>query len=180
MSLARGAARGAAWNFATVLAERGFGFVILGLLLRTIPASVVTLIPSELTEGSQNSASTTARVICASVFIVLLSLGGRAGRCCDTALGFVKAPYETRPFNPRHDGGMRQLNRWGRVQSLEFYAAHAIGLICALVVQFARSSGGPRCRHPQRFVKHSESQSPGQRVRSRPGAVEPLSIGKES
>jgi O-antigen/teichoic acid export membrane protein len=44
MSLARGAARGAAWNFATVLAERSFGFVILGLLLRYIPASVVGLI----------------------------------------------------------------------------------------------------------------------------------------
>ncbi len=44
MNLARGAARGAAWNFATVLAERGFGFIILGLLLRTIPASVVGLI----------------------------------------------------------------------------------------------------------------------------------------
>jgi len=44
MSLARGAARGAAWNFATVLAERGFGFLILGLLLRSIPASVVGLV----------------------------------------------------------------------------------------------------------------------------------------
>jgi O-antigen/teichoic acid export membrane protein len=44
MNLARGAARGAAWNFATVLAERSFGFIILGLLLRSIPASVVGLI----------------------------------------------------------------------------------------------------------------------------------------
>jgi len=44
MSLAKGAARGAAWNFVTVLAERSFGFVILGLLLRVIPASVVGLI----------------------------------------------------------------------------------------------------------------------------------------
>lgn len=44
MSLARGAARGVAWNFATVLAERSFGFIILGLLLRVIPASVVGLI----------------------------------------------------------------------------------------------------------------------------------------
>ncbi len=44
MSLARGAARGAAWSFATVLAERSFGFIILGLLLRVIPASVVGLI----------------------------------------------------------------------------------------------------------------------------------------
>jgi O-antigen/teichoic acid export membrane protein len=44
MSLARGAARGAAWNFATVLAERGFGFIILGILLRSIPASVVGLV----------------------------------------------------------------------------------------------------------------------------------------
>jgi O-antigen/teichoic acid export membrane protein len=42
--LARGAARGAAWNFATVLAERGFGFLILGILLRKIPASVVGLV----------------------------------------------------------------------------------------------------------------------------------------
>lgn len=44
MNLARGAAHGAAWNFATVLAERGFGFVILSLLLRSIPASVVGLV----------------------------------------------------------------------------------------------------------------------------------------
>jgi hypothetical protein len=44
MNLARGAARGAVWNFATVLVERGFGFVILGLLLRVIPAPVVGLI----------------------------------------------------------------------------------------------------------------------------------------
>jgi O-antigen/teichoic acid export membrane protein len=44
MNLARGAARGAVWSFATVLAERSFGFVILGLLLRVIPASVVGLI----------------------------------------------------------------------------------------------------------------------------------------
>ena len=44
MDLARGAARGAAWNFVTVLAERSFGFVILALLLRVIPASVVGLI----------------------------------------------------------------------------------------------------------------------------------------
>ena len=44
MSLARGAARGAAWNFGTVLAERAFGFIILGLLLRKIPASVVGLV----------------------------------------------------------------------------------------------------------------------------------------
>ncbi|GLR67850.1 lipopolysaccharide biosynthesis protein [Acidocella aquatica] len=44
MNLARGAARGAAWSFAAVLVERGFGFVILGLLLRVIPASVVGLI----------------------------------------------------------------------------------------------------------------------------------------
>jgi O-antigen/teichoic acid export membrane protein len=44
MSLARGAARGVAWNFATVLAERSFGFLILGLLLRVVPASVVGLI----------------------------------------------------------------------------------------------------------------------------------------
>ncbi|OYV32522.1 MAG: polysaccharide biosynthesis protein [Rhodospirillales bacterium 20-64-7] len=44
MRLAVGAARGAAWNFGTVLAERGFGFVILGILLRNIPASVVGLV----------------------------------------------------------------------------------------------------------------------------------------
>jgi len=44
MNLARGAARGVAWNFATVLAERSFGFLILALLLRVIPASVVGLI----------------------------------------------------------------------------------------------------------------------------------------
>lgn len=44
MNLARGAARGVVWNFATVLAERSFGFLILGLLLRVVPASVVGLI----------------------------------------------------------------------------------------------------------------------------------------
>ncbi len=44
MGLARGAVHGATWNFATVLAERSFGFLILGLLLRTIPARVVGLI----------------------------------------------------------------------------------------------------------------------------------------
>ena len=44
MNLARGAARGAAWNFATVLFERGFGFVILGILLRHIPASTVGVV----------------------------------------------------------------------------------------------------------------------------------------
>ncbi len=44
MELARGAARGAAWNFATVLLERSFGFLILGLLLRSVPATVVGLV----------------------------------------------------------------------------------------------------------------------------------------
>ncbi|HVE20708.1 MAG TPA: oligosaccharide flippase family protein [Acidocella sp.] len=43
-ALARGAVHGAAWNFATVLAERAFGFLILGLLLRVIPVRVVGLI----------------------------------------------------------------------------------------------------------------------------------------
>jgi len=44
MNLARGAARGAAWSFATVLFERSFGFVILGILLRYIPASTVGVV----------------------------------------------------------------------------------------------------------------------------------------
>ncbi len=44
MGLARGAVHGAAWNFATVLAERSFGFLVLGLLLRAVPARVVGLI----------------------------------------------------------------------------------------------------------------------------------------
>lgn len=44
MDLARGAARGAAWNFTTVVLERSFGFLILGVLLRTVPASVVGLV----------------------------------------------------------------------------------------------------------------------------------------
>jgi O-antigen/teichoic acid export membrane protein len=44
MNLARGAARGAAWNLATVLFERAFGFAILGVLLRYIPASTVGLV----------------------------------------------------------------------------------------------------------------------------------------
>lgn len=37
MSLARGAARGAMWNFGTVLVERGIGFVVLAALLRLVP-----------------------------------------------------------------------------------------------------------------------------------------------
>jgi O-antigen/teichoic acid export membrane protein len=44
MNLARGAARGAVWNFATVLFERSFGFVILAVLLRYIPASAVGVV----------------------------------------------------------------------------------------------------------------------------------------
>ncbi len=44
INLARGAARGAAWNFATVLFERSFGFIILGILLRYIPASAVGVV----------------------------------------------------------------------------------------------------------------------------------------
>jgi len=44
MSLARGAARGAVWNFATVLLERGFGFLVLAVLLRYIPASSVGVV----------------------------------------------------------------------------------------------------------------------------------------
>jgi O-antigen/teichoic acid export membrane protein len=44
MSLARGAARGTIWSFATVLFERAFGFVILGVLLRFIPASAVGVV----------------------------------------------------------------------------------------------------------------------------------------
>jgi O-antigen/teichoic acid export membrane protein len=44
MSLARGAARGAVWNFATILFERGFGFLVLALLLRFIPATSVGVV----------------------------------------------------------------------------------------------------------------------------------------
>jgi O-antigen/teichoic acid export membrane protein len=44
MSLARGATRGAIWNFATVLFERGFGFLVLALLLRYVPAASVGLV----------------------------------------------------------------------------------------------------------------------------------------
>ncbi|WP_234731204.1 oligosaccharide flippase family protein [Acidocella facilis] len=44
MSLARRTAHGAAWNFATVLAERAAGFAILALLLRVVPARDVGLI----------------------------------------------------------------------------------------------------------------------------------------
>ncbi len=44
MSLARGAARGAAWNFASVLMERGMGFLVLALLMRVVPARDVGLI----------------------------------------------------------------------------------------------------------------------------------------
>jgi O-antigen/teichoic acid export membrane protein len=44
MNLARGAARGTVWSFATILFERAFGFVILGVLLRFIPASAVGVV----------------------------------------------------------------------------------------------------------------------------------------
>jgi O-antigen/teichoic acid export membrane protein len=44
MNLARGAARGAVWNFATVLVERGFGFLVLAVLLRYIPAASVGVV----------------------------------------------------------------------------------------------------------------------------------------
>ncbi|MDE2319260.1 MAG: oligosaccharide flippase family protein [Rhodospirillales bacterium] len=44
MSLARGAAHGAAWSFATVVAERGAGFFVLALLMRVIPLRDVGLI----------------------------------------------------------------------------------------------------------------------------------------
>jgi O-antigen/teichoic acid export membrane protein len=44
MNLARGAARGAVWNFATVLFERAFGFLVLAVLLRYIPASSVGVV----------------------------------------------------------------------------------------------------------------------------------------
>lgn len=44
MSLARGAARGAAWSFATVIAERGAGFFVLALLMRVVPLRDVGLI----------------------------------------------------------------------------------------------------------------------------------------
>jgi O-antigen/teichoic acid export membrane protein len=44
VGLARHAVHGAVWNFATVLAERAFGFLVLGLLLRAIPVRVVGLI----------------------------------------------------------------------------------------------------------------------------------------
>jgi O-antigen/teichoic acid export membrane protein len=44
MDLARGAARGAVWNFATVLFERGFGFVVLAVLLRYVPATAVGVV----------------------------------------------------------------------------------------------------------------------------------------
>ncbi len=44
MSLARWAARGAAWSFAAVVFERSFGFIILAILLRFIPACTVGLV----------------------------------------------------------------------------------------------------------------------------------------
>ena len=44
MDLARGAARGAVWNFATVLFERGFGFLVLAVMLRYIPAAAVGVV----------------------------------------------------------------------------------------------------------------------------------------
>jgi O-antigen/teichoic acid export membrane protein len=44
MSLGRGAVRGTAWSFATILFERAFGFLILGILLRFIPAAAVGVV----------------------------------------------------------------------------------------------------------------------------------------
>lgn len=52
MTLARGAARGAAWNFATVVVERSLGFAILVVLLRHVSADAVGIvaIASSITE----------------------------------------------------------------------------------------------------------------------------------
>lgn len=60
MSLARHAARGAAWNFASILVERATGFAILAMLLRLVPAGDVGLVAiagaiSELVRVSANS-----------------------------------------------------------------------------------------------------------------------------
>ncbi len=44
MSLARGAARGAAWSFVTIFAERSAGFLVLALLMRVVPPRDVGLI----------------------------------------------------------------------------------------------------------------------------------------
>jgi O-antigen/teichoic acid export membrane protein len=43
-TLARAAARGAAWNFVSVLLERGFGFLVLGVMLRHIPVASVGVV----------------------------------------------------------------------------------------------------------------------------------------
>jgi len=43
-AFARAAARGAAWNFFAVLAERGFGFLVLGVLLRHVPVAAVGVV----------------------------------------------------------------------------------------------------------------------------------------
>jgi O-antigen/teichoic acid export membrane protein len=43
-TLARAAVLGAAWNFAAVLAERGFGFLVLGVLLRHVPIAAVGVV----------------------------------------------------------------------------------------------------------------------------------------
>jgi O-antigen/teichoic acid export membrane protein len=43
-TLARAAARGAAWNFFAVLAERGIGFLVLGVLLRHVPVAAVGVV----------------------------------------------------------------------------------------------------------------------------------------
>ena len=44
MSLARGAVRGAAWSFTTVIIERSTGFLVLALLMRVVPPRDVGLI----------------------------------------------------------------------------------------------------------------------------------------
>lgn len=92
MTLARGAASGAAWNLATVVAERGLGFAILVVLLRhvSIDAVGVVAIASSITEigrvitaggaGEQVIAAPGDRAVEAGAFYaqLLLALPGAA------------------------------------------------------------------------------------------------------
>lgn len=106
MTLARGAARGAAWNFATVIVERSLGFAILVILLRHVSAEVVGVvaIASSITEigrlvtaggaGEQVVAAPGDRSVEAGAFYaqLILALGG-------SALLFAAAPLLAAGFH---------------------------------------------------------------------------------
>lgn len=106
MTLARGVARGTAWNFATVVVERSLGFAVLVELLRHVNADVVGVvaIASSITEigrlvtaggaGEQVIASPGDCAVEAGAFYAQLLLA-----LCGTAVLFAVAPLLAASFH---------------------------------------------------------------------------------